>query len=128
TVRVNVSGESKLGTVFSESTLTLAENCHGCSSPSRNEHRKGSWVTLKFPNQASNPRTHPVRAQVRFVRLPQNPKDHYEVGVELGTPANVWRIESVPKDWLRFPELGSGTAGTGLGAALPPSSPVVYPA
>src|ERR1700730_13891954 len=79
TVRVNVSGEGKLGTVFSESTLTLAENCHGCSYPSRNEHRKGSWVTLEFPNQTSNPRTHPVRAQVRFVRLPHNPKHHYDV-------------------------------------------------
>src|ERR1035441_9786531 len=107
TVRVSVSGENKLGSVFSESTLTLAVNCHGCIYPSRNEHRTGAWVTLEFPNQQSDPKTHPVRAQVRFVLAPRSPKEPYQVGVELETPANVWRIESTPKDWLRFPVLVS---------------------
>ena len=127
TVRVSVSGENKLGSVFSESTLTLAVNCHGCIYPSRNEHRMGAWVTLEFPNQASNPKTHPVRAQVRFVRAPQNPNEHYQVGVELETPANVWQIGSVPKDWLRFPELVSGTAATVLGTTLSTASQVLDP-
>ncbi|MGD0908632.1 MAG: hypothetical protein ABSA96_13700, partial [Candidatus Acidiferrales bacterium] len=45
-VRVSVSGQSKAGSPFSELTLTLAVNCHGCVYPSRNEPEKGSWVTL----------------------------------------------------------------------------------
>src|SRR5579862_2345341 len=72
-VRLSISGQSERGSSFSELTLTLAVNCHGCIYPSRNEHRTGSWVTLEFPNQQKDPRTQPVRAQVRFVRTPRNP-------------------------------------------------------
>src|SRR6266699_1444051 len=111
-VRFRVSGQSKLGDSFSESTLTLAVNCHGCIYPSQSEHRIGSWVTLEFPNQQSDPNAHPVRAQVRFVGAPRSPNEHYQVGVELETPANAWGIGSTPKDWLRFPVLVKGTAGT----------------
>jgi hypothetical protein len=110
-VRLSVSGQSKVGNAFSELTLTLAVNCHGCIYPSRNEHRTGSWVTLEFPNQQSDPKPPPVRAQVKFVRPPRRPEDHYQVGVELEAPANVWKVESTPKDWLRFPVLTSGAAG-----------------
>jgi len=88
-VRVSVSGQSKVGSAFSELTLTLAVNCHGCIYPSRNEHRTGSWVTLQFPNQQSDPKSPPVRAQVKFVRPPRSPEEHYQVGVELEAPANV---------------------------------------
>jgi hypothetical protein len=115
------------GVSFSELTLTLALNCHGCIYPSQSEHRIGSWVTLEFLNQQSDPKTHPVRAQVRFVRAPQSPKEHYQVGVELETPANVWGIDSTPKDWLRFPVLVRATAGT-VQAITPPVEPQVpYP-
>jgi hypothetical protein len=102
-VRLNVSGQSKVGSMFSELTLTLAVNCHGCIYPSRNEHRTGSWVTLEFPNQQSDSKPLPVRAQVKFVRAPRSPKEHYQVGVELEAPANVWRVQPTPKDWHRFP-------------------------
>ncbi len=111
-VRLSVSGQSKVGSSFSELTLTLAVNCHGCVYPSRYEHQTGSWVTLEFPKQQGGPKTYPVRAQVKFVRAPQSSKEPYQVGVELETPANVWRIESTPKDWLRFQVLVNGTAGT----------------
>jgi len=111
-VRLSVSGESKVGSRFSELTLTLAVNCHGCIYPSRNEHRTGSWVTLEFPNQQSDARLQPVRAQVRFVRAPQTPDEHYQIGVELEAPANVWRVTSIPKDWLRFLVFMSDTASS----------------
>jgi hypothetical protein len=123
-VRLSVSGQNKVGTTFSELTLTLAVNCHGCIYPSRNEHRTGSWVTLEFPNQQSDPKPHPVRAQVKFVRAPRSSAEHYQVGVELEAPANLWRVESIPKDWLRFPVLFSGMAGAAR-ATTPPAGPRV---
>lgn len=49
------------------------------------------------------------------------------MGVELETPANVWRIESTPKDWLRFPVLVSGTAGTVRATTPPAGSQVLDP-
>jgi hypothetical protein len=116
-VRVSVSGQSKAGSPFSELTLTLAVNCHGCVYPSRNEPEKGSWVTLGFPNQISDPKAQPVRAQVRFVRAPQNPNEHCEVGVELESPANIWRVETTPEDWLRFPSSFDNIAGDAPGPA-----------
>ena len=122
TVRLSVSGESKLGNMFSESTLTLAVNCHGCIYPSRNEHRTGSWVTLEFPSQTSVPQSRPVRAQVKFVRAPRYQNDHYEIGVELETPANVWRIASAPEDWLPVPESMSDTADRSQGTTVSTSS------
>jgi hypothetical protein len=123
-VRVSVSGQSKVGSAFSELTLTLAVNCHGCIYPSRNEHRTGSWVTLQFPNQQSDPKSPPVRAQVKFVRPPRSPEEHYQVGVELEAPANVWKVESTPKDWHRFPVLISGAAST-VPATTPPAGPEI---
>ena len=116
-VRVSVSGQSKAGSSFSELTLTLAVNCHGCVYPSRNEPENGSWVTLGFPNQISDPKAQPVRAQVKYVRTPQNPNEHCEVGVELESPANIWRIESAPEDWLRFPSSLDSAAGDASGSA-----------
>ncbi len=121
-VRLSVSGESKVGNTFSEVTLTLAVNCHGCIYPSRNEHRTGSWVTLEFPNQQSDPKLPPVRAQVRFVRAIQNPNEQYLVGVELEAPANVWRVTSIPKDWLRFPVF-AGSAESMPQASTAPAGP-----
>jgi len=46
------------------------------------------------------------------------------VGVELESPANIWGIESTPNDWLRFPVLVRGPAGT-VQAITPPVGPQV---
>jgi hypothetical protein len=108
-VRLSVSGQTEVGNPFSEVTLTLAVNCHGCMYPSRNEHRPGSWVTLDFPHLQREAKTQPVRAQVKYVRPPRSPRDHYQVGVELEAPANVWHIEPTPKDWLQYPAEVSST-------------------
>ena len=88
----------------------MSVNCHGCLYPSRNEYRHGSWVTIEVPNQQVNTLSRPVRAQVKFVRLPGSPQELYLVGVELEHPANVWGINGVPEDWLRFPNLATTAA------------------
>jgi hypothetical protein len=54
-----------------------------------------------------------VRAQVRSVQVPRNPRDLYHVGVQLEKPANVWRVPSPPPDWL--------TAAQRVAGELPPS-------
>lgn len=103
-VPLSVSGQNRIGNLFLESTSAVAVNCHGCLYPSRHEYRHGSWVTLEVPNQHVNLLARPVRAQVKFIRLPRSPQELYLVGVELENPANVWGIATAPEDWLRFAE------------------------
>jgi hypothetical protein len=67
-------------------------------------------VTIEVPNQQVNALPHPVRAQVKFVRLPRSPQELYLVGVEFESPANVWGIKTAPEDWLRFPNLAATVA------------------
>jgi hypothetical protein len=38
---------------------------------------------------------------VRSVRVPKNPNELYQIGVELESPANVWGIPAPPPDWER---------------------------
>jgi hypothetical protein len=109
-VPLSVSGQSRIGNLFLESTSAVAVNCHGCLYPSRHEYRHGSWVTIEVPNQQVNALPHPVRAQVKFVRLPRSPQELYLVGVEFESPANVWGIKTAPEDWLRFPNLAATVA------------------
>jgi len=100
-VPLSVSGMNEMGNPFVEMTSVVAFNCHGCLYRSRYHNRPGSWVTLHMPN-ADRGKAEPVRAQVRFVRLPASPTELYQVGVELESPANVWRIPSPPEDWASF--------------------------
>ena len=109
-VPLSVSGQNRIGNLFLESTSAVAVNCHGCLYPSRHEYRHGSWVTLEVPNQHVNMLARPVRAQVKFIRLPRSPQELYLVGVELENPANVWGITTAPEDWLRFAEAPTNTA------------------
>jgi hypothetical protein len=100
-VPLSVSGMNDLGNPFLEMTSAVAINCHGCLYRSRYHNRPGSWVTLHMAHSA-NDTAQPVRAQIRFVRLPASPKDLYQVGVELESPANVWGIQTPPQDWMSF--------------------------
>ncbi len=123
-VPLSVSGQNRVGNLFLESTSAVAVNCHGCLYPSRHEYRHGSWVTLEVPNQHVNMLARPVRAQVKFVRLPRSPQELYLVGVELESPANVWGITTAPEDWLRFadaPLNPSPNAPVNAPLNLPPS-------
>ena len=99
---------NELGNPFLEMTSAVAFNCHGCLYRSRYHNRPGAWVTLHMPN-ATTGKAQPVRAQIRFVRLPASPKELYQVGVELENPANVWGIQSPPEDWMSF----AGTVADG---------------
>jgi hypothetical protein len=118
-VRLKVLGESRIGTPQLELTSALAVNCHGCVFLSRHEHPKDSWMTLEVSNQQSGPKSPPVRAQVRFVRLPGNPRELYCVGVELETPANIWGFEQVPEDWLPYSDSASVAAGAAQAGPVP---------
>lgn len=100
-VPLSVSGTNEFGNPFMEMTSAVALNCHGCLYRSRYHNRPGSWVTLHMPNQVDG-KAQPVRAQIRFVRLPASPKELYQVGVELENPANVWGIQAPPEDWMSF--------------------------
>jgi hypothetical protein len=107
-VPLSVSGMNELGNPFLEMTSAVALNCHGCLYRSRYHNRPGSWVTLHMASSPSG-KTQPVRAQIRFVRLPASPKELYQVGVELENPANVWGIPAPPEDWMSF----AGTVADG---------------
>lgn len=111
TVRLKVLGESRVGSSQVELTSVVAFNCHGCLYTSRHGYPPGSWVTLEVSNQPISPKPGPVRAQVRFVRLPRSPRELYCVGVELESPANVWGIQSAPDDWLPYSDSVTISAG-----------------
>ena len=110
-VSLNVSGRNRIGNTLLETTSMVAMNCHGCLYASRYEYQSGSWITLDVPSQPRDGKSRPVRAQVKFMRLPRSPQELYQVGVELETPANVWGVQSPPQDWLRFPSSLSAAAG-----------------
>ncbi len=94
---------NSVGNPFLEMTSAVAFNCHGCLYRSRYHNRPGAWVTLHMRERGRRRNAQPVRAQVRFVRLPASPKELYQVGVELENPANVWGIQSPPEDWMTVP-------------------------
>jgi hypothetical protein len=110
-VRLKILGVNRVGTAQVELTSAVTLNCHGCLYLSRHEHRRDSWITLEVSNQHTGARSAPVRAKVRFVRLPGNPRELYCVGVELEMPANIWGIEPVPEDWLPYSDSPRVAAG-----------------
>jgi hypothetical protein len=120
-VRLKILGVSRVGTPQVELTSAVTVNCHGCLYLSRHEHRRGSWMTLEVSNQHTGAKSTPVRANVRFVRLPRNPRELYCVGVELETPANIWGIEPVPEDWLPYSDSARVAAGAAQAAGPPPA-------
>ena len=108
-----ITGHDGLGQEFLERTSAVSLNLHGCRYPSRHDCHVGSWITLQIGEAPLGEIVTTVRAQVRSVQIPRNPRDLYHVGVELEKPANVWRIPAPPPDWL--------TAAERLRAELPPS-------
>src|SRR5260221_7656163 len=108
-----ITGHDDIGQQFLERTSAVSLNLHGCRYPSRHDCRVGTWITLQIGEAPLSEVVTTVRAQVRSVQVPRNPRDLYHVGVELEQPANVWQIPAPPADWL--------TAAERLAAELPPS-------
>jgi hypothetical protein len=108
-----ITGHDGLGQEFLERTSAVSLNLHGCRYPSRHDTHVGSWITLQIGEAPLGEIVTTVRAQVRSVQIPRNPRDLYHVGVELEKPANVWRVPTPPPDWV--------TAAERLKAELPPS-------
>lgn len=108
-----ITGQDGLGQEFLERTSAVSLNLHGCRYPSRHDTHVGSWITLQIGDSGVGEIVTTVRAQVRSVQVPRNPRDLYHVGVQLEKPANVWRIPAPPPDWL--------TAAERLAAEMPPS-------
>jgi len=119
-VRLKIVGQSRVGTPQVELTSAVAVNCHGCLCLSRHEYPRNSSMTLQVSNLQTGRKSGTVRANVRFIRLPGNPRELYSVGVELETPANIWGVESVPEDWLAYLDRASCAAGTSLGVGPAP--------
>ena len=118
-VRLKIVGQSRVGNPQMELTSAVALNCHGCLCLSRHEYPQDSWMTLEVSKLNTGHKSTPVRAKVRFVRLPGNPRELYSVGIELETPANIWGVESVPEDWLPYLDRSSIAAShtQGVGPA-----------
>ena len=108
-----ITGHDGLGQEFLERTSAVSLNLHGCRYPSRHDTHVGTWVTMQIGDSGVGEIVTTVRAQVRSVQVPHNPRDLYHVGVQLEKPANVWRIPSPPPDWL--------TAAQRVAGELPPS-------
>jgi hypothetical protein len=129
-----VLGQTKTGLSFQEKTSTVSLNLHGCRYASRHEYALGSSIGLRVLQADGETISSVIRAFVRSVHPPANPRELFQVGVELEAPANIWNISPAPMDWTRL--LGAGVSSmssAGVAPALerpteiPASSPVPAP-
>ena len=127
-VSLIVLGTNRRGEIFQERTAAVSVNLHGCRYSSRHEYAPEGWVTLQVTG-TDGANSRPVRARVRSVFAPQNPRELCQVGVELETPANIWGIATPPEDWLRLLTANNGTAARASVAVAPaPNSVSAAPA
>jgi hypothetical protein len=131
-----ISGHDGGGQEFLEQTTVVSLNLHGCRYPSRHECAVGTWVTLQIAGNALGETGRNVRAQIKSVYPPLNPRELFQVGVELEAPGNIWGISPTPLDWralLGTMPFGVHTApATGPGRSsvteMPVGRPTVVPA
>jgi len=114
-----IAGHDGIGQEFLEQTAAVSLNLHGCRYMSRHLCQLGSWVTLQLieATLGAKPSTM-VRAQVKSVHPPLNPRELFHVGVELESPGNIWGISPTPLDWR--PLLGTMPFGTHTAPATMP--------
>jgi len=119
-----IAGHDGIGQEFLEQTAAISLNLHGCRYTSRHLCQVGSWVTLQLIEASRGPKPNTmVRAQVKSVHPPVNPRDLFHVGVELEAPGNIWGISPTPLDWR--PLLGTMPFETHTGATGPGRSSVM---
>jgi hypothetical protein len=114
-----ISGCDGVGQEFLEQTTVVSLNLHGCRYPSRHECAVGSWVTLQIAGNPLGDKGRNVRAQIKSVHPPPNPREMFQVGVELEAPGNVWGISPTPLDWR--PLLGTMPFGVHTALATGPA-------
>jgi hypothetical protein len=125
-----VLGQTKTGLSFQEKTSTVSFNLHGCRYPSRHEYPVGSSVGLRVLQPDGETISPVIRALVKSVHPPASPRELFQVGVELESPANIWNLSPQPSDWNRT--LGGSASSAGMATvvapALEPAEPPVAPA
>ncbi len=115
-----VLGQTRTGMSFQEKTSTVSFNLHGCRYPSRHEYPIGSSVGLRVLQADGETISPVIRAFVKSVHPPASPRELFQVGVELESPANIWNVYPPPSDWNRLLGVGS-TMSAGMGAAVAPA-------
>ena len=114
-----VLGQTKTGLSFQEKTSTVSFNLHGCRYPSRHEYPIGASVGLRVLQPDGESISPVIRAFVKSVHPPASPRELFQVGVELESPANIWNISPAPSDWTRL--LGGAGSSAGLATAVAPA-------
>jgi len=125
TVPLVVLGQTRTGLSFQEKTATVSFNLHGCRYPSRHEYPVGSSVGLRVLQPDGETISPVIRAFVKSVHPPASPRELFQVGVELESPANIWNVSPPPSDWNRLLGGSTSSAGmaTGIAPALEPAEP-----
>jgi hypothetical protein len=119
TVPLVVLGQTKTGLSFQEKTSTVSFNLHGCRYPSRHEFPVGTSVGLRVLQPDGETISPVIRAFVKSVHPPASPRELFQVGVELESPANIWNLSPAPPDWNRL--LGGGTSSAGMATGVAPA-------
>lgn len=117
-VTLTVVGTNRHGESFQDKTSAVSVNLHGCRYSSHHDYPLEGWVMMQVTGTDGR-NSPPVRARVRSVMSPKAPRELFQVGVELETPANVWGIPTPPEDWRRI--LGSSYSSTGAATAVAPA-------
>ncbi|MGB8475164.1 MAG: hypothetical protein WCE61_13855 [Candidatus Acidiferrum sp.] len=119
TVPLVVLGQTKTGLSFQEKTSTVSFNLHGCRYPSRHEYPVGASVGLRVLQPDGQSISPVIRAFVKSVHPPASPRELFQVGVELESPANIWNVSPPPSDWNRL--LGGTASMAGAATAAAPA-------
>jgi hypothetical protein len=129
TVPLVVLGQTRTGMSFQEKTSTVSFNLHGCRYPSRHEYPIGTPVGLRVLQPDGETISPVIRAFVKSVHPPASPRELFQVGVELESPANIWNVSPPPSDWNRLLVGSASSAGmaTAVAPALEPAEPPAAP-
>src|SRR5690348_12499087 len=130
TVPLVVLGQTRTGLSFQEKTSTVSFNLHGCRYPSRHEYPVGAPVGLRVLESDGVTVSPVIRAFVKSVHPPASPRELFQVGVELESPANIWNVSPPPSDWNRV--LGGNASSASMATAAapalePPAPPATLP-
>jgi hypothetical protein len=127
TVPLVVLGQTRTGLSFQEKTSTVSFNLHGCRYPSRHEYPIGSSVGLRVLQPDGETISPVIRAFVKSIHPPTSPRELFQIGVELESPANIWNVSPPPSDWTRL--LGGSSSSLGMATAIAPAlEPAELPA